>query len=351
MVLARLFSKTLAALAAVTSLSVAGLPVAAPVAQAQGAGQGWQLCNKTSFVIEASVARYEGQGVVVEGWRRLRPGACDTALEGPLRPGIHYLFARSSSAHRGGRRIWGGDHPLCVDTTGSFSVESPQDCSAMGLERRDFRPVLIENRNVWKTSLTETEEFDMEMAGNAGVQRLLADAGIYNGNIDGHIGRKTRAAIGEFLTQNSLADDTSDQDLIDVLEQIAQDRGRNIGLTLCNRSRNRIWSAIARRKGEGWESRGWWLLESGGCARVIDEPLLTAEHFVFAEMIGENDNVRTLKNATDPFCVARTRFAINGRSACTASAYREALFVATPPAENRRLLFEFFERDFKEPES
>ena len=348
MVLARLYSRILALGAGLAALWLAG--AGAGEAAAQG-GQGWQLCNRTSFVIEASVARYEGQGVVVEGWRRLRPGACDTALEGPLRPGIHYLFARSSTAHRGGRRIWGGDHPLCVDTTGSFSVESPQDCAAMGLERRDFRPVLIENRNVWKTSLTETEEFDLEMAANAGVQRLLADAGVYNGNIDGLIGRKTRAAIGEFLVSNELPEDTTDQDLIDVLEQIAQDRGRNIGLTLCNRSRNRIWSAIARRKGEGWESRGWWLLESGGCARVIDEPLLSAEHFVFAEMIGENGEVRTLKSATDPFCVARTQFAIMGRSDCTASAYREALFAATPPAENRRLLFEFFERDFKEPGS
>ncbi len=345
MVQAQLFSRIFAGAAALFILLMAG----GGHAEAQAA-KGWQLCNRTSYVIEASVARYEGQGVVVEGWKRLRPGACETAMDGPLRPGIHYLFARSSIAHRGGRKIWGGDFPLCVDTTGSFSVESPQDCSAMGLEPRDFRPVLIENRNVWKTSFTETEEFSADEASNAGVQRLLADAGIYNGNIDGNIGRKTRAAIGEFLTQNELSEDTTDTDLIDVLEQIAQERGRNIGLTLCNRTRNRIWSAIARRRGEGWESRGWWLLESGGCARVVDEPLLTAEHFVFAEMM-EEGRVRTLKDATDPFCVSRTRFAINGRANCEASAHRTGLFVATPPAENRRLLYEFFERDFKEPES
>ena len=345
MVPARLFSKVLAATAAVLTLGA----ISAAPASAQ-ATKGWEICNKTSYVIEASVARYEGQGVVVEGWRRMRPGSCEQALEGPLRPGIHYLFARSSTAHRGGRRIWGGDHPLCVDTTGSFSVESPQDCSAMGLESRDFRPILVENRNVWTTSLTETEDFDMEKAAAAGVQRLLADAGVFNGAIDGYIGRKTRTAIGNFLTENGLSADTSDPDLIDVLEQKAQERGRNIGLTLCNRTRNRIWSAIARRKGEGWESRGWWMLESGGCARVVDEPLLTAEHFVFAEM--ETDGgLRTLKNGTDPFCVGRTRFAIMGRSNCEAAAYRTGLFAATAQAENRRLVHEFFDRDFKEPES
>ena len=214
MVPARLFSKVCAAAAALGALWLTGLGAGAADAQA---ARGWQLCNKTSYVIEASVGR------------RLRPGSCETALEGPLRPGIHYLFARSSNAHRGGRRIWGGDFPLCIDTTGSFSVESPKECTTMGLESRDFRPVLIENRNGWKTSLTETEEFDMEKAGAAGVQRLLADAGIYNGNIDGYIGRKTRAAIGEFLSQNSLDADTSDADLIDVLERHRTPRHRGLG--------------------------------------------------------------------------------------------------------------------------
>jgi uncharacterized membrane protein len=319
-------------------------------AEAQARQQGWTLCNRTSYVIEAAVARYEGQGVVVDGWKRLRPGACELALAGELKPGVHYLFGRSSTAHRGGRKIWGGDFPLCVDSSGSFSVESPQDCSAMGLEPRDFRPVLVENKSSWRTSFTETEDFSAAESAAAGVQRLLADAGVFNGNIDGNIGRKTRTAIGEFLSQNNLPAETSDDDLIDVLEQIAQERGRNIGMTLCNRTRNRIWSAIARRRGEGWESRGWWMLESGGCARVIDEPLLTAEHFVFAEM-EEDGKLRTLKNAADPFCVARVRFAILGRKDCEASAYRTGLFKATPPAENRRLMYEFFERDFAEADS
>ena len=171
---ARLFSKFFAAAAALFIVSLAGL-VSAP-AEAQAQSSGWTLCNRTSYVIEASVAHYEGQGVVVDGWKRLRPGACELALEGPLRPGIHYLFARSSTAHRGGRKIWGGDFPLCVDTTGSFSVESPQDCAAMGLEPRDFRPVLVENKNNWRTSFTETEDFTAAQSAAAGVQRLLADA-------------------------------------------------------------------------------------------------------------------------------------------------------------------------------
>ena len=311
---------------------------------------GWQLCNQTSYVIEAATGHYEGQGVTVEGWTRLRPGGCAVALEGPLEPGVHYLFARSSSAHRGGRKVWGGESAYCVDTTGSFSVESPADCSSMGLAARKFRPVLIEAAGGWTTSFTELDEYDLEKATAAGVQRLLNEAEVYEGNIDGYIGRRTRAAIGEVLAENDLSAETSDADLIDLLEQIAREKGREVGLTLCNRTHERIWAAIARRKGEGWESRGWWQLESGGCARAIDDALLATPHFVFAEMEGDEGGLRHLKGASDAFCVARGRFAIAGRTDCEASAYRTVNFKGTAPAAGGKLTYEFFERDFDEGE-
>ena len=315
-------------------------------ASAQATGSGWQLCNETSYIIEAATGRYEGQGIVVDGWTRLRPGACDLAIEGSLKPGIHYLFGRSSTAHRGGRKIWGGETNLCIDPTGSFSVDTIPDCNSMGLEARNFRPVLIESTQRWRTSFTETEKRTLDQASAAGVQRLLDDAGVYSGRIDGYLGRKTRAAIGDFLATNQLGADTSDADLTDILEQTAIQRARNVGLTYCNRTNKRIWSAMARRRGEIWESRGWWLLEAGGCARVIDEPLLQANLFAYAEMETGNGTIRTLKRGTDPFCVSRAKFVITGRDSCEISAYRTGQFVATPPPNNRRLVFEFFERDF-----
>eukprot|EP00581_Thalassiosira_minuscula_P040283 CAMPEP_0184455240 /NCGR_PEP_ID=MMETSP0740-20130409/22725_1 /TAXON_ID=385413 /ORGANISM="Thalassiosira miniscula, Strain CCMP1093" /LENGTH=84 /DNA_ID=CAMNT_0026827013 /DNA_START=62 /DNA_END=313 /DNA_ORIENTATION=+ len=58
-------------------------------AAAQGNSNGWDVCNETSYIIEAATGRYDGQGVVVEGWTRLRPGACAKVIEGDLRPGIY----------------------------------------------------------------------------------------------------------------------------------------------------------------------------------------------------------------------------------------------------------------------
>ena len=319
------------------------LPVIAP-AQAQASG-GWKLCNKTSFIIEAAVGRPVGSAINVEGWTKLQPGTCGVAVRAPLDIGYHYLYARTSSAHRGGLREWRGEKDLCVDPTGSFSLESPPNCAAMGLEARGFRPVQITKTTGWTTSFTEIDDYDEDKARAAGVQRLLEEAGVLSGAIDGHIGYKTRAAIAEFLKENELPADTTDADLIDFLEQAAKEAGRNVGFTLCNRTDKRVWSAIARRGTEGWESRGWWMLEAGGCARVIDRALRGTEYYVYGEM-EDGTRIRTLSKASDAFCVGRAKFAIVGRDDCEASAYRTALFAAAPEPVDRRLVFEFFERDF-----
>ena len=340
----RLFTKSILGLVSlVFTLATAG------TAAAQTNSNGWEVCNETSYIIEAATGRYEGQGIIVEGWTRLRPGACERVIEGALRPGIHYLYGRSSTAHRGGRKIWAGKSRLCVDPTGSFAVEDIPNCGVMGLEEREFRPVLIEESERWRTSFTETEKRNLEQASAAGVQRLLDNAGVYSGRIDGFLGRKTRAAIGDFLKSKELSAETSDADLMDILEQTAIERARNVGLTFCNRTDKRIWSAMARRRGEGWESRGWWLLEAGGCARVIDEPLLQAGLFAYAEMEMGDGEIRALTRGSDEFCVSKAKFAITGREACEEAAYRTGQFVATPAPVNRRLVFEFFERDFGDP--
>ncbi len=340
MALERLFFRLLALAFAVAAALV--LPGHAQKPDAKG---GWTLCNRTSYIIEAAAGRQDGSAITVQGWTKLHPGSCGTVLPAPLVPGIHYLYGRSSSAHLGGTREWGGRRELCVDPTGSFSLESPPDCAAMGLEAQGFRSVQIDATDKWTTVFTEIDDFSEERARNAGLQRLLDEAGIVASTADGFIGQRTRAAINEFLRERGLPPDTTDADLIDYLEQAAEARGRAVGFTLCNRTPNRVWGAIARRSLDSWESRGWWRIEAGACARVIDRPLRGSEHFVYAEMEAP-DGVRTLAKAAEAFCVGRAKFAITGRENCEASAYRTALFVRTPPPEERKLVFEFFERDF-----
>jgi len=199
----------------------------------------------------------------------------------------------------------------------------------------------------WTNSFSEIEQYGASEARNAGLQRLLDEAGIFSGPVDGNIGFRTRTAINDFLRTRGLPAATTDEDLIDYLEQAAEERGRAVGFTLCNRTGNRIWSAIARRGPEGWESRGWWRIEAGGCSRVIDRPLRGSEHYVYAEM-EEAGQVRTLSQASEAFCVGRAKFAISGRDTCEVSGFRTALFARTPPPAERKLVYEFFARDFSQ---
>src|SRR5262245_16439029 len=125
---------------------------------------GWSLCNETSYVLEAATGRPEGRAIVVQGWVRLRPGECRLAMAAPLTRGTHYLYARTSAAHRGGSRQWDGDATLCVDPSASFAIENPPRCEQMALEERGFRRVQISKRDHWRTSFAEADAFTLTRA-------------------------------------------------------------------------------------------------------------------------------------------------------------------------------------------
>ncbi|MGE3142593.1 MAG: DUF1036 domain-containing protein, partial [Hyphomonadaceae bacterium] len=233
MALARLFNKVALA-AAFALLALAG---AALADQTQRAPAGWSLCNETSYVLEAASGRPDGHAIMVQGWVRLRPGECKLAVAAPLARGVHYIYARTSPAHRGGRRQWGGDAKLCVDPNRPFTIENPPQCAPMGLEERQFRRVQINRRESWRTSFAEAEPYTLARARAAGLQRLLGDAG-YEAR-EGRSGvdpREIAAAIAQFRASARLAPTTSEDGLIDALELAARRRATQLGLTLCKKT-------------------------------------------------------------------------------------------------------------------
>lgn len=308
---------------------------------------GWQVCNETSFVLEAATGRPDGRSIVVQGWTRLRPGECRVAVNAPLARGTHYLYARTSSAHRGGRRQWGGDAPLCVDPSDSFQIENPPQCEPQGLEERRFRRVQINKRDSWRTSFAEATQYTAARARQAGLQRLLMDAG-YD-LTEGRRGadpRRIAQAIAQFRATAHLAANATESQLIDALEVAARRRAGQVGLTLCNRTRARLWTAIARRRGEGWESRGWWPLAPNACVRTIDEVLIQERYYVYAAM--ETPEGERLLASGEPFCTSPARFAILGRTRCDERFYRTTLFSPIRVPNRPGLVVEFEDRDFLE---
>jgi uncharacterized membrane protein len=335
------------------SVVLLALAFGAPASsQSQSGSSGWDLCNQTSFVLEAATGRPENQSVIVEGWTRIRPGECRAALDAPIKPGVYFVFARSSKAHRGGQREWKGEIPLCIDPNGSFAVPNQSSCASMGLEQRNFQAVRLDKPSGSKMTFHETERFNKgggQTAQNAGIQRLLDDAGVSTDSIDGYLGRESRAAIAEFLNERREPATTPNTELIDILEDVARNRSLEVGMMLCNRTEHQITAAVARRRPDGWESRGWWTMDAGLCVRTYDESLIAAPHYVFAEM-ETPQGVRPLNGAETVFCTARARFAILGREDCEKRRFRQASFLETAIPEDGKLVYEFFDRNFGTPQ-
>lgn len=340
----------LAACAWLFAIAAAGAALAtfsAPAHAQQSRATGWQICNETSFVLEAATARPDGRAILVQGWTRLRPGECRTAVAAPLARGTHYLYARTSSAHRGGRRQWGGDARLCVDPGSSFTIENPPQCAAMGLEERRFRRVQINRRDGWRTSFAEAQPYTLSRARQAGLQRLLEDAGYdISESRRGADPRRIAQAIAQFRANARLAPNATDNQMIDALETAARRRAGQVGLTLCNRTRGRMWTAVARRRGEGWESRGWWPLNPGGCVRTIDEELIQETYYVYAGL--ETPEGIRLLAAGAAFCTSPARFAIIGRENCEQRYYQNTLFSPIARRDRVGLVLDFEDRDFLE---
>ena len=61
------------------------------------------LCNRTSFRIEAAVGIEKRANVMTRGWYRLDPGQCRQVMDGPLDADMVYLHARTPSVY-GARR-------------------------------------------------------------------------------------------------------------------------------------------------------------------------------------------------------------------------------------------------------
>ena len=349
MALARSFSNWALGLAVVALIGAVIMASSAGAQQARTPINGWSVCNETSYVLEAATGRPDGRAIVVQGWTRLRPGECRLAVGAPLARGTHYLYARTSSAHRGGRRQWGGDAPLCVDPSNSFSIENPPQCAAMGLEERRFRRVQINKRDSWRTSFSEAEPYTLPRARAAGIERLLSDAGYdLHEDRNGIDPRGIAQAIAQFRSSSRLAPNATEEQLIDALETAARRRADQVGLTLCNRTHGRVWTAMARRRGEGWESRGWWALAPGGCVRTLDEALLQDVYYVYAAL-DSDEGPRLLAAPGEAFCTSPARFAILGREDCGQRYYTTELFSPISARGRDGLVVEFEDRDFLEP--
>jgi len=308
----------------------AGSIAAQTAPQTQAQTKPWVICNETSFILRLAIAKTVAGTSRASGWKKLRPSEC---LEDDLNSAeSRFLFAESAPVHNGGIREWAGQVPICINPDENFSIDTSVSCALQGLETRRFLHI---DPNESETKLIEPDDFKTK-AETAGIQRLLRDAGYKITRIDGIDGRRTRNTLRDFLKDYEIAADLSVFEKMDALEDAALSKQDLTGLTLCNKTQAKIWTAIGYREDGAWQSRGWWAIDADACIRPWSNDLIGSEMHIYAYMKLDDDDTIGLINpleAANNFCIAEAKFSAIGREFCTDKGYVAADFRAVPTLE------------------
>jgi uncharacterized membrane protein len=280
------------------------------------------VCNQTSYVLYTAIGYQEKADAVTQGWARIIPGKCANIFPAPLTSPAYYLYAKSSQAHSGPARAWGGDVRLCAKTT-NFVLHEPLIMDACPEDSfiMPFSRVENKGKHNWTAILTESAGISsFDLARQAGIVRLLIDSGYKITD-----SKSAQAALKSFYQRMKLSDHASSADMFDALETLALKSAAPTGYSVCNDSGGDIYAAIGMQSQPDWASRGWWKVAPGGCARVLTQPLAYDRVFLFAQ--GHN-NAR-LVSGPEKFCVADVEYETTLRRSCASKGLTEAGFAVT----------------------
>ncbi|HWA91192.1 MAG TPA: DUF1036 domain-containing protein [Rhizomicrobium sp.] len=287
-----------------------------------------KLCNRTSYVLYAATGYAQGINAITQGWSRIVPGACQTAIPGRLTAHGYFVYARSSLGHAGITRAWGGKQKLCAKDA-TFALKVPLAalrCPADDTFELPFAGIDTHGKGGWTMSFDDTPAFaSLKDAETAGIKRLLKDEGGRLGAVDAKPDKQADAALASFKKRLNMKKDATPADLFDALETEALKTAAPSGYAICDDTTKAIWVAIGEAKNNKWVSRGWWKIAPGGCARAISEPLKADKIFILAQTPGGVPIVY----GKEKFCTTNVEFEITGRGNCNTRGLVESGFAVT----------------------
>jgi len=305
------------------AFAIAGL-LAGALLCSEPAAADFRVCNQTSYILYAAVGYEAGVQMLTRGWTRVRPGDCGTALQGVLNQPAYFLYARSSRAHTGPMRAWGGRIRLCAKEN-NFAIDVPVGaarCASDDAFLVPFASVTTGHRASWTTTLTEPQHFATPVAATtAGVTRLLGDIGYKVGSAP----QGAAKALADFHARMRLSSNAGNADLLDALETEALKSSAPAGYTVCNDGQSEIWAAIGVRLNRGGAARGWWDIPTGACARVLTEQLNLTAVYLHATKVG-NAN---LVSGPTIFCTGTGSFEVSIGTKCSGQGQSLLGFVET----------------------
>jgi uncharacterized membrane protein len=287
------------------------------IAAAMPAHAALNVCNKTSYVLYTAIGYQARTEAITQGWARIIPGKCADIYPGPLSSAAYYLYAKSSQAHSGAERAWGGNVRLCAKTT-NFVLHQPliMDTCPGDSFIMPFSRVQTHGRLNWSTTLTESAALSsFDLARQAGIVRLLIDGGYKITD-----GKSANTALRDFHQRMKLGDHVSYADLFDALETAALKSAAPMGYSICNDGGGDIYAAIGVQNGKDWVSRGWWKVAPAACARALTQPLAYDKVFLFVQ----DHNNKRLVTGPEKFCVADVEYETGQRQNCPSKGLTEA---------------------------
>lgn len=314
--------------------SILALALILSAAYALPARADLQFCNKTSYVLDLALGLEEKDAAATRGWFRVDPGQCRTVLQGALQAEKAYIHARALPAYGASPLPQVGHADLCV-ADGNFVIAAAKACHARSGQRLvRFSAIKPSETEQGLTAyLGEEADYAPDQARLAGVQRLLVIAGYDANPIDGLEGKKTSAALDQFLKDRRLPADAADaasffQVLLDAVK--AAD---GLGFSWCNETPHAVMAALGFEEKGALTTRGWYRVDPGKCVKP-ELPAKPARLFSFAEAVDKDGNA--LRRGDKPLawggntqlCTREVRFEIGEQSNCGAQGLASTGFAA-----------------------
>lgn len=281
-----------------------------------------EICNRTSFVIEAAIGVETGGAAATRGCFRIHPGACREVLRGEITHDHLYLHARALPLYGALRPLSAAHVELCTGGA-DFLIAGARKCTKPNERLLPFAEVRpSKSGNNASLYVAESAGYEPEQARVAAIQRLLTLAGFDAEPIDGALGAKSEAALAAFLRSRGLpAEAVLRADFIDILLGAARDSDAP-GLLWCNDTKHVVMAALAIEADGAIISRGWWRIEPGACLRPEMPRRASGRTFSFAEAVDHSGavverNGRPLAwGGTQKLCTKNVRFEIRDHRNC-----------------------------------
>jgi uncharacterized membrane protein len=283
-----------------------------------------QFCNKTSYVLDLALGLEEKEAAASRGWFRVDPGQCKTVLQGALTADKAYVHARALGAYGASPLPQAGHADFCI-TDGNFTIAAAKSCQSRAGQRlarfSQIKP--SENEQGLTAYLGEEADYDPAQARLAGIQRLLVIAGYDANPIDGLEGKKTTAALDQFVKDRRLPADTANgaaffQVLLDAVKE-----ADGLGFSWCNETPYPVMAAIGVDEQGAVTTRGWYRVEPGKCVKP-EVPAKPARLYSFAEAVDKDgqslkrgDKLLVWGGPTQ-LCTRDVRFEIGEQKNCPA---------------------------------